>query len=197
MSAPTWDDLKMRNAKAAALHMSGSMRVAGEKNGERIDDEFAFRHGHDGQWWIERNGMVVYAAALGTAPIARVGGQMVHQRRNNLIRVGRAFNPMELFGRYSVLHRDRTIRVIADARPLQLEGRASWTISVASSSGTRTEFVLDDATGIVMRMTSPDHDGTVHVSDLIEYDELPATRFTWTEPAIESSELQTIWLKWD
>lgn len=197
MKAPTWDELEIRNAHAAALYMSGSMRVAVEKNGERIDDEFAFWYGRGGQWWIERNGTVVYVAASGTVPIARVSGHMVYQRNNNLIRVGRAFNPMELFGKYSMLRRDRTIRVIESPRSVQLEGRAAWTVTVQSDSGIRTEFVLDDATGILMRMTSPDHDGIVSVSGLVEYDGLPAARFTWVDPAIESSELRTVWLAWD
>lgn len=197
MSAPTWDELKIRNAHAAGLYVSASMRVAVDKNGERVDDEFVFWYGCGGQWWIERNGTVVYVAALESAPIARVSGRMVCQRNDNLIRVGRAFNPMELFGRYSLLCRDRTIRVVEHPRPLDLKDRAAWAVVVESDSGTRTEFVLDDATGILMRMTSPDHDGLVSLSELVEYDRLPASRFTWVDPAVESSELRTVWLAWD
>lgn len=45
-------------------------------------------------------------------PIAGVIGRMVYQRNNNVKRVGQAFNPTELFSKYSVFRRDRTIRVI-------------------------------------------------------------------------------------
>lgn len=119
-----------------------------------------------------------------------------YPRQNNLIHVGRAFNPMELFGRYSLLRRDCTIRVVEGPRLLQLECRSAWMVTVEPESGMRTEFVLDAATGVLMRMSSPDHDGVVSVTDLVEYDELPVSRFTWVDPAIESSELRTVWLAW-
>lgn len=199
MGAPTWDELRSRNASASGLYVSGSMHVTGETDRGSVDDRFTFWHGPGDRWWVERNGEIAYVSSTAEegVPVARIDDHMVYQRKNNHIGLGRVFSPEEAFGPRSLLvSRGRGLRVINGPRETEFDGRLSWAVGTATPAGTVTDLVFDDRTAIVVQVSSKDHDRFLCLTDLVDYDELPASRFVWNGPAIESDELRTAWLKW-
>lgn len=199
MLRPTWDDLAHRNLSASSRDLSGRMRVIGATDTGAVDDRFYFRHKATDRWWIERNGTVVYVSATDTedVPVARVDGQMVYQRRNNRIRTGRRFSPDDLFGlRSMVIRRSRGSQRLAEPRPIEVDQRPAWEIVLVSPDGTRHRLVFDDATGVLVDLSSPDYPGSVQITDLHEHHRLPASQVTWDGSAMETSDLRTTWLSW-
>jgi hypothetical protein len=198
MSVPTWDELKARNAAATKFNISALMRVAGETDTGRVDDIFSFWHGRGGRWWVERNGEIVHVSSTATerVPVTKQGGQMVYQRGRGLS-LGRVFSPSDLFGPRSLLtNRGGGLRGVETACEVDLAGRATWAIKAATDMGTVIEFAFDARTGIVVRVDSLVHDKCLNVTDLVEHDHLPDTRFTWRGPAIEVDQRRDLWLSW-
>lgn len=200
MSTPSWDDLTALNIAASARDLSGRLHVVGDTDTGRVDDEFVFWHKATDRWWVERNGDVVYASATTAedVPVARIDGQMVYQRRNNRIRTGRKFTPDDLFGpRSMVVRRSRGSRPLHKPELIEVDGRSCWAVTVDSPDGTHHRLAFDDATGVIVDMSSPDYPAnSLSLSQLREHTELPPAQVTWDGPAIETHELNTIGMSW-
>lgn len=200
MSTPSWDDLAARNIAASARDLSGRLHVVGDTDTGRVDDEFVFWHKATDRWWVERNGDVVYVSATAAedVPVARIDGQMVYQRRYNRIRTGRKLTPDDLFGpRSMVVRRSRGSRPLRKPELIDVDNRPSWAVTVDSPNGTQHRLVFDDATGVIVDMSSPDYPANfLRLSHLREHTELPRAQVTWEGPAIETRELNTIGMSW-
>lgn len=174
------------------------MRVGGPTDTGRVDDEFSFWFGHGGKWWIQRFDEVVFVSSTSDedVPVARMaGGQLVYQRTTSSIVIGRVLGPKNLFGPQSVLIK-RKLRGIETPIELDLAGRLSWSVMTATPRGTVSELVFDDRTGVIVRIASDNHDVTMDVTNLTEYDELPGSRFRWDGPVVEPEDRTSFSLRW-
>ena len=195
----TWQQLTARNAAATDLNMSGSLHVVGVTDTGFVDDRFEFRHGRGDRWWVERNGEIVYSSSSSTdtVPVARIDGQMVHQRTTSLIRLGALFTPRDLFGPRSLLTR-RTPPQHVTQGPTAIDhaGRPAWSTEMTSPTGLTTTIVIDDGTGLIASLSSRDHSKALHLEKLTEHAELPDDRFAWDGDTIESNDLRSFRLSW-
>lgn len=195
---PCWDELKKRNVAAANLNLSGTMRVVGPTDTGRVDDEFLFRYGHGGKWWIQRFDEVVFVSSTSAedVSVARMtGGHLVYQRASNSIVIGRVLGPKNLFGPQSMVTK-RNLRGISKPIELDLDGRLSWSVMTATPKGTVSELVFDDHTGVIVRLASDHHDVTMVVKALAQCGELPASQFRWDGPVVEPEDRISFSMKW-
>ncbi|WP_141217118.1 hypothetical protein [Rhodococcus sp. 14-2483-1-2] len=199
MYAPTWQQLTARNTAATDLILSGSLHVVGEIDTGFVDDHFEFRHGRGDRWWVERNGEIVYASSSSTdtVPVARIDGQMVHQRTTSLIRLGALFTPRDLFGPRSLLTRRTPAQHVAHG-PTVVDhaGRPAWSTELTSPTGLITTMVIDDETGLILSLSSRDHGQSLHLDNLTEHAELSDGQFVWDGDTIESNDLRSFRLSW-
>ncbi|MDJ0005830.1 hypothetical protein QM616_24195 [Rhodococcus fascians] len=199
VKAPTWQQLTARNIAATDLDLSGSLHVVGETDTGFVDDHFEFRHGRGDRWWVERNGEIVYASlsSTDTVPVARLDGQMVHQRTTSLIRLGALFTPRDLLGHRSLLtRRGPAQHVIEGPTEIDHAGRPAWSTELASSTGLTTTMVIDDGTGLIASLSSREHGRSLRLVNLTEHAELPDDRFVWDGDTIESNDLRSFRLSW-
>lgn len=194
VDVPTFSELTARNTAVTDLYVSGSLQVSADTDTGRVNDNFVFWHGHGDRWWVERNGVAVYASSSSTdtVAVARVGEFMVHQRRGGLIRLGRSFVPRDLFGPRSLLaRRTRVQHGARRPKAFQHNGRPAWSVEVTSSTAT-TVMVFDEETAIIVELSSPDHDNSLRLVDMEVHTDLPASRFVWDGHAVEAGESPTI-----
>lgn len=199
VNAPTWQQLTARNTAATDLDLSGSLHVVGETDTGFVDDHFEFRRGRGDRWWVERNGEIVYASSSSTdtVPVARIDGQMVHQRTTSLIRLGALFTPRDLFGPRSLLtRRGPAQHVTKGSTAIDHAGRPAWSTELTSSSGLATTMVIDDGTGLIASLSSREHGQSLRLDNLTEHAELPDDRFVWDGDTIESNDLRSFRLSW-
>lgn len=141
MTAPTWQQLTACNTAATNLNLSGSMHVVGATDTGFVDDHFEFHYGRVDRWWVERNGEVIYASSSSTdiVPVARIGGQMIHQRITSLIRLGALFTPRDLFGPRSLLARRTPAQHVTQGRTaIDHDGRPAWSTDLTPPTGLTT-----------------------------------------------------------
>ncbi|KQU33359.1 hypothetical protein ASH04_05625 [Rhodococcus sp. Leaf233] len=199
VTAPTWPQLTARNTAATDLNLSGSLHVVGETDKGFVDDHFEFRYGRGDRWWVERNGEIVYASSSSTdtAPVARIDGQMVHQRTTSLIRLGALFTPRDLCGPRSLLTRRVPAQYVTQG-PTAVDhaGRPAWSTELTSPTGLTTTMIIDGGTGLIASLSSRDHSKSLHLEKLTEHAELPDDQFVWDGSTIDSSELKSLRMSW-
>lgn len=191
--------LKDRNAAATKLNVSGSLHVIGSGGLGPVDDHFVFFHGRENQWWVERNGITVYASSSSTdtVPVVRVNGQMVHHRRNSIPRIGDLFTPRDLLGPRSLLSRTTRAEPVPNTpRPSAHNERPGWTVDLASSGGMTATIAIDDRTGIITELHSPDHEHSLRLENLVEHRDFPSSRFVWDGPTMERDEVPDFGMSW-
>lgn len=199
MTAPTWQQLTACNTAATNLNLSGSLHVVGATDTGFVDDHFEFHYGRGDRWWVERNGEVIYASSSSTdiVPVARIGGQMVHQRITSLIRLGALFTPRDLFGPRSLLARRTPAQHVTQGpTAIDHDGRPAWSTDLTSPTGLTTTIVIDDETGVIAHLSSRDHSQSLHLENLTAHTGIPDDRFVWDRRTVESNELKSLRLSW-
>lgn len=122
---------------------------------------------------------------------------MVHQRISSLVRLGALFTPRDLFGPLSLLtRRTRVQHVAKKPEAVTRNGRPTWSTVLTSSTGLNTVIAIDDQTGVIVELSSPDHDQSLHLDDFLEHDQLSDDQFEWNGPVIEAHESRSFGMSW-
>ncbi|MFT4126696.1 MAG: hypothetical protein QM662_10750 [Gordonia sp. (in: high G+C Gram-positive bacteria)] len=180
MGEPSWVELVGRNAAAEVVWVSGVLRIT-----EPVE-EFGFWHGPGGRWRIEHVGEVIYLCAAGQKPLLRRDGEM--RALGGDLRVatfGTPVSPLELLGDSSLLRGMAAGLVVARApQRVDPQGRPAWSTILAGPSGDTGEIWIDDATGLIVRMSAPSTAGVLEVTGLADHDTLPDELFRWEGPIV-------------
>lgn len=75
-------------------------------------------------------------------------------------------------------------------------GRPKWSTVLTSSTGPTIVIAIDDQTGIIVELSSPDHDQSLHLDNLLEHDQLSDSQFEWNGPATEAHESRSFGMSW-
>ena len=181
MRAPSWVELAGRNAAAESVYVTGTLIVS-EKTSDRI--YFDFHHAPGGKWRVEHDGQPVYLAVGRTSVVVRVGDHMQQLDGDFQLPILNAeFNPRDLLGTESLLRR-MSAEITADevARPMEMGGRASWSIRLHTPKGEAIVMAFDDATGVLVKVEDAGGRVLLQVENLTEPKGLPDSLFLWEGP---------------
>ncbi|MCF3941122.1 MULTISPECIES: hypothetical protein [Gordonia] len=182
MGTPSWIELAGRNAAAEAICLSGTLTATEKNEASRVD----FQHAPGGKWCVEHEGQPVYIASGATA-VVRVEGHM--RRLDGDIRLpmlGARFSPLDLLGRESLIHKMSTsMAVEGDAEQRTIGGRAAWSIRLRAPERDPIEMTFDDATGVLIRLATPDGRVALTVDGLSVPETLPDSLFEWDGPVLD------------
>lgn len=190
MRTPSWVELVGRNLAAETLWVSGRMSVyASDDDPVSLD----FWHGPQGRWRVEDAGTVLYLAEPDKPAVMRVHGEMRELRGDfHTVHFDTEMSPMELLGADSVLHHLSVKTYVSpDISMIAVDDRPTWTAKVAQSPSAMEvgEIGFDDATGLIVRMSTSTNDAVMEVSELVEYGSLPPETFRWVGDASSSEDL--------
>jgi len=187
MRSPSWVELAGRNAAAEAVRVSASMRVTGRDGEEVLDERFVFWHGPGGRWRIERDDEVVYICTAGGDSLVRIDGQMSRLRGDvTMVWLRTAFDPLDLLGLDSLLRKMSAGMTASTPARTEIDGRLAWAVTLTARTGESIDMVFDDATGIVVAMSSTSRSGRLVVSNLVEHGSLDEELFVWRGPVVDS-----------
>ncbi|WP_299569437.1 hypothetical protein [uncultured Williamsia sp.] len=179
---PSWGELVGRNAAAEAVHVAGTLVVT-ESPDEAV--RYDFHHAPGGRWRIDQDGQTIYVAGpAGT--VARVDEEMrVLDGRIRMVMLGTQFTPLDLLGADSMLGKmSSDVRPVGDARPVEVGGRSSWSVPVAAPGQATLHISIDDATGIVARVSDDDRT-FLQLDEISELTSSSDALFEWDGPVGE------------
>lgn len=164
------------------------MRVTGNDDGDVLDEQFDFWHSHGGLWRIERDGEVVYVSTATGDSLVRIDGRMNRLSGGDVTMVwlGRAFDPLDLLGLDSLLKKLSVGMAASSPQRTEVDGRLAWAVTLTARTGESIDLVFDDATGVLVGMSSSSHSGRLVVSNLVEHDRLDDELFSWRGPVTDA-----------
>jgi hypothetical protein len=78
------------------------------------------------------------------------------------------------------------MRVAEPPHNEEVGGRPAWSTTLVSRSDVPVEIALDNDTGIIVAVRSPEHGRLLEVSDLVEHNTISDDRFVWDGPVVEA-----------
>ncbi|MGO4205626.1 hypothetical protein AB4Z09_28615 [Rhodococcus sp. TAF43] len=181
--APSWIELMGRHAASSSLFISAVLRYE-----SRPDDsdtaqagEFTLRYGPGERWRIDRAGHTVYVRNPRTT-FLREGEEMRRLPGSfHLLDLG-PVSPLDIVGPDTLLHNlSRRLVPTRTATSVVIDGRRGWELTLVPDTGDpgRLTVVIDDATGLLMRLDSTENELATTLTDVEVHDTLPASTFTW------------------
>lgn len=70
----------------------------------------------------------------------------------------------------------------------EVDGRLAWAVTLTARTGESIDLVFDDATGLLVGLSSSSRSGRLVVSNLVEHDSLDDELFMWRGPAVDASD---------
>ena len=164
------------------------MRVTGDDDGDVLDERFDFWHSPGGLWRIERDGEVVYVSTATGDSLVRIDGRMNRLSGGDVTMVwlGRAFDPLDLLGLDSLLKKLSAGMAASSPQRTEVDGRLAWAVTLTARTGESIDLVFDDATGVLVGLSSSSHSGRLVVSNLVEHDRLDDELFSWRGPVTDA-----------
>lgn len=190
MRVPSWVELMGRHAASSTLFTSATLRYrTTEPDGTSDSGGFDFWHGPDDRWRIEVSGEPVCVRTRTETFVRDEAGQMSRlQGRMNLPLLGK-FNPFDVIGPRSMLFRlSERVRPVGPATRVQLGGRVAWSMMLTSAEmgSAGVEIVLDDESGMLLRVDASNIDpteGRLHaeLTGLVVHNSLDSSLFEWND----------------
>jgi hypothetical protein len=78
------------------------------------------------------------------------------------------------------------MRVAQPPHSVEVGGRTGWSTTLVSGSDVPVEIAVDDGTGIIVAVGSPEHGRLFEVSELVEHTTIPDDRFVWDGPVVDA-----------
>ncbi|MCP2176436.1 DNA gyrase/topoisomerase IV, subunit A [Williamsia maris] len=168
-----------RQSAAGASFLSASLRFTVADDAAPVDDRFRFWHGPQNRWRIESNDEVVYVRGPDATVLRGSDGQMRRQVADIVLPLLGQVNPLDLLGSESMLMKMSQDAYIGPASSVLVDGRPGWSVPIGTSDSDAMTVVLDDETGMTLRMESAGQIAVAAASDISVHDELADSVFTW------------------
>ena len=103
-----------------------------------------------------------------------------------MVWLGPTFSPLDLLGLDALLRRMSTGMSASTPARTDVDGRLAWTVTLTARSRESVGLAFDDATGVLVQLSSTSHSGRLVVSDLVEHGRLDDELFTCDGPVADA-----------
>ncbi|WFR71029.1 hypothetical protein P9209_16775 [Prescottella defluvii] len=183
---PSWIELMGRHAASSSSFVSAVLRYEARSDDSDTAErgEFGFRYGPGHRWRIDRAGRTVFVSSP-QAALLRKGDTMERLPGSfHLVDLG-PISPMDVVGPDTLLHSlSRRTAPTGPATAVGVEARPAWELSLLSGAGEEghVTVVIDDETGLLVRVDSTETNLTAALADLQVHDTLAESTFAWDGP---------------
>ncbi|QTJ67139.1 hypothetical protein HYG77_17140 [Rhodococcus sp. ZPP] len=188
----TWADLANRHEASHDLFVSCSIDYSFRVR-EDVEQTGAFAvwHGPQDRWRVEVSEQPVYVRTGDLAFALKKGTMQRQEPTARQFTVLQPVNPLWFFGPNSLLSRSGVLAPSASAIAAEVDGRSGWsfvadqvTLGARNTPGDGLEFVIDDKTGLVLRIGSVNGrlSGELRAVQVIEW--LPDSLFEWSDEVV-------------
>ncbi|WP_156517405.1 hypothetical protein [Rhodococcus sp. LB1] len=188
-SVPTWADLVNRHEASHDLFVSCSIEYS-----FRVRDDaeetgtFAVWHGPQDRWRVEVAEQPVYVRTGDVAFALKKGTMQRQEPTARQFKVLQPVNPLSFFGPSSLLSRSGVLAPSVSAIAAEVGGRRGWsfvadqlTLGARNTLEDRLEFVIDDKTGLALRIGSVNGRLSGELRTVQVFEWLPDSLFEWSD----------------